>query len=260
MGAILDQVQLGAATLYLGDARRVVPELPKAALVVSDPPYRLTSGGAVRPSAGSKAMTGGWMAGYDNRGAVVACDIGWQEIAAVCRDGLAATGDCYLMANDKNLFEAHRAALASGFRFHNLLVWHKVCATANRWFMKDCEFTLYLYRGPARTILTPGAKQMSRVPQHDETSHPTEKPVLEMERYIRASAKPGELVLDPFMGSGTTGVAAVRAGRRFIGVEIDRRWFDIACARLERALTTPRTRKLFDDPYTAQGDLLPADG
>lgn len=258
MSAALDVARIGDATLYLGDARQIVHELPKAALVVSDAPYRLTSGGRGQPSAEHKPMMGGWMAGYDNRGAVTVCDIDWDDIAGVCRDGLLPTGDCYLMANDKNLFEAHRAALAAGFRFHNLLVWHKVCATANRWFMKDCEFTLYLYRGPARTILTPGEKQLSRVPQRDETSHPTEKPVLEMERYIRASARPGELVLDPFMGSGTTGVAAIRAGRRFVGIEIDRRWFDVACERIGRETATPRTKALFDDPYTAQGDLLPA--
>ncbi|MBA5779479.1 site-specific DNA-methyltransferase [Stappia sp. F7233] len=246
MAGYLEKREIGPATLYLGDAREIVPALPKAHLFVSDAPYRLTSGGAAKTSSRHKPMTVGWMADYSNNGAIVHCDIDWDEVAALAFEALVDDADCYLMANDKNVFPAHAAGVRAGFRLHNLLVWGKGTATANRWFMKDCEFTLYLFKGRAKTILTPGAKQLSQIPQRDETGHPTEKPVLEMERYIRASAKPGETVLDPFMGSGSTGVAAVRAGRRFVGVEIERRWFDAACRRIEAAAATPRPRGMFD--------------
>lgn len=63
--------------------------------------------------------------------------------------------------------------------------------------------------------------------------HPTEKPIRLMARFIQWHTLPGDLVLDPFMGSGTTGVAAVRAGRRFMGIELDPHWFALAQKRIE---------------------------
>lgn len=69
--------------------------------------------------------------------------------------------------------------------------------------------------------------------------HPTEKPVPLMLDLMRDFTQPGDLILDPFMGSGTTGVAAVKAGRRFIGIEINERYFDLACRRIEDALKRP---------------------
>ena len=66
-------------------------------------------------------------------------------------------------------------------------------------------------------------------------NHPTEKPVSLAAHFIRLHTKPGDLILDPFMGSGTTGVAAVQLGRRFIGIEIDEGYFKIAKSRIEKA-------------------------
>ena len=65
--------------------------------------------------------------------------------------------------------------------------------------------------------------------------HPTGKPVDLMDWLVRTYTSEGQIVLDPFMGSGTTGVAALKAKRRFIGVEKDVRWFDVACRRMEEA-------------------------
>lgn len=66
--------------------------------------------------------------------------------------------------------------------------------------------------------------------------HPTQKPDRLLAEWVRLFSNKGETVLDPFMGSGTTGVAAVRLGRKFVGCEIDPKYFDIACARIEDAL------------------------
>ena len=66
-------------------------------------------------------------------------------------------------------------------------------------------------------------------------NHPTEKPVSLAAHFIRLHTKPGDLILDPFMGSGTTGVAAVQLGRRFIGIEIDPGYFEIATKRIKQA-------------------------
>lgn len=70
--------------------------------------------------------------------------------------------------------------------------------------------------------------------------HPTEKPLGLMMELIRDFTQPGDLVVDPFMGSGTTGVACLRLGRRFIGIEQDRKWFELAGERLKHELAQPQ--------------------
>lgn len=221
--------EIGTATLYLADCRDIAADLEKARLVVTDPPYRLTSGGK-----NGGGMNGGWMSDYNNNGAVVECNIGWPEIMQVCFLASAADSDAYVMANDKNLIPAGQAANAAGFDIHNVLVWDKVTATANRWYMKNCEFALYLWKGRASKINNASSKQLIRLPQIDESNHPTEKPVELMAHYIENSSSPGDLVTDPFMGSGTTGVACAKLGRRFIGVEIDPGHFEAACERISK--------------------------
>lgn len=226
--------QIGAATLYLGDCRELVLDQP-ARRVVTDPPYKLTSGGK---SKGAGVMAGGWMADYSNDGSPVVCDIEWLEITSVIARALPK-GDAYVFANDKNVQAMLNAASSSGLRFHNLLVWDKITATANRWYMKNLEFVGYFYSGIAHRINDASSKQLIRAPQVDETLHPTEKPVGLCQVYIENSTKRGELVFDPFVGSGTTAVAAIRSGRTFVGVEVSPQWFDVACQRIEAALRSP---------------------
>jgi len=86
-----------------------------------------------------------------------------------------------------------------------------------------------------------------------ERHHPNEKPVAMCAHFIDLHSSPGQIVLDPFMGSGTTGVAAARLGRRFIGIEIDPDYFDIACARIEAA---QRQGDMFVDEAPARAEQL----
>lgn len=228
---------IGDATLYLGDAIEVLRGLPPADIVVSDVPYALTTGGV---SKSSKTMSGIFAAhNYANDGQLVMATVPPADMMAAIHAALKDDADCYIMSNDKNVHPLTAAALGAGFGFHNLLVWDKVTPTANRWYMKNLEFVLYLWKGRARTINDPSAKQIIVCPQRDVTAHPTEKPVALMEHYIVNSSQPGDAVLDPFMGSGTTGVAALRAGRKFTGIEIEERWFDVACERIEAARHRP---------------------
>jgi DNA modification methylase len=75
--------------------------------------------------------------------------------------------------------------------------------------------------------------------------HPTEKPVSIMSALVKVQSARGDVVLDPFMGSGSTGVAAVKLGRKFIGIEANPQFFDTACRRIEEAA---KTADLFDEP------------
>jgi DNA modification methylase len=81
-------------------------------------------------------------------------------------------------------------------------------------------------------IIRPGYKGIAKVIPSAE-QHPTEKPVNLAAHFIQLHTLPGEVVLDPFMGSGTTGIAALKLGRQFIGVEIDPQWFEMAQTRIE---------------------------
>lgn len=233
---------IGPHTVYLGDMREVVPHVGKVNCIVTDPPYRLTSGG---PS----GMLGGVLdpKNYKNDGAIVKCDIEWWEIMPVLVKALD-DGDAYIMANNRNLEEMLIHASYAGFEFHNVLIWDKISATANRWYMKNCEFTGYFYRGKAKMINDCSAKQIIRCPQKDEAGkfyetaedkragHPTEKPVALMQHYIENSTQPGDVVLDPFAGAGSTGVACVKSGRKFVGIELEEKHFAATCRRIESAM------------------------
>lgn len=226
--------QIGNATLYLGDCLKILSTVEKAHLIVSDPPYRLTTGGL---SLSSKTMSGIFAAhNYANDGQLVIAAVDWRDMAGPLHAALVDNADAYIMANDKNVGPALQAFTSAGFGLHNILTWDKITPTANRWYMKNIEFTLYFWKGQARTINNPGSKQGVSGRQIDESGHPTEKPVWLMQHYIENSSQVGEIVLDPFMGSGSTGVAALKSGRRFIGIELEKKYFDMACRRIECAM------------------------
>lgn len=223
-------------TLYLGDCRDIIPTIPKVDLVATDAPYLLTSGGDIQAR---RDTFGGWLGSYGNSGEVVECKITWPEIMRLGFDALGADGDAYFMANDKNVNLAWNAALEAGFSVHNLLVWDKTTAVMNRWYMKNLEFVLYCWKGRAKMIRDPSSKQLATVPNARDDGHPTVKPVELMAHYIRNSSDFGQTVLDPFMGIGSTGSAAVSLRRRFIGIEIEQKYFDLACRRISDALARP---------------------
>jgi DNA modification methylase len=89
-------------------------------------------------------------------------------------------------------------------------------------------------RGGKRGIYTHNTNSPDR-----KSGHPTEKPLPLMKELIGDFTKPNDLIIDPFMGSGTTGVACASMGRRFFGIEIEEKYFDIACKRIEEAYRQP---------------------
>jgi DNA modification methylase len=221
-------VQIGGVTLIHGDMREVLPHLDeRAALVLTDPPYRLDSGGCTSKLRGIFASDR-----YSNNGQLFDI-VDWPDLAHLIWAAARDDADAIVMANDRNLCRAQAALETAGFRFHRLLVWDKRTVTPNRWFMSGLEFGLYMWRGRARPINDASAHQMMRVAQVDVTAHPTEKPVALFRRWIELTTAPGDLVLDPFFGSGCAAVAALQSGRRFVGVEKDRRWFEATVARVQ---------------------------
>lgn len=263
-----EPVIIGNAKMYLGDSKKIIPALVAAGMqarcVLMDAPYPLESGGQTEGGLHERLGTDD----YNNSGSLVDCLITWPEIMQLAFMALGDQGHCYTMANAKNVGPNYVAAMQAGFRQHNLCYWDKVTMTPNRWYMKNAEFTGFFFKGRAYSINDCTAKQGMTVQQTDESAryapeqtdkktgrkvtraHPTEKPVVLMKHYIEMSTQPGELVVDPFAGSGTTGVAAIRAKRDFIGVEIDEKFFNMACDRLAAAAHIKDYKSRSKNPQT----------
>ncbi len=126
-----------------------------------------------------------------------------------------------------------------GFKFQNLLVWKKNNATPSQYYMQCCEFILLLKKGYSKPINNIGTMNCFEIPNIiGNKLHPTEKPVELMKILVENSTNKGDVVLDAFMGSGSTGIACKMLERDFIGIEIDKTFFDIAKERIERDYDT----------------------
>lgn len=218
---------IGGATLYLGDCREVLPTLGKVDAVVTDPPYGI--GFARQPTKWQRRAG--------------ATPVNWDNSPSEIVPFLTALSDCVVVWGG-NYYEMPPS--------RGWLSWFKPDAPPS---MASLEL--------AWTSRNQNARQISHsisATNAERVGHPTQKPLAVMEWTIRM-ANAGETILDPFMGSGTTGVAAMRLGRKFIGIEIEPRYFDIACRRIEEA---QRQADLFVKPveedraYPAhQLDMLP---
>ena len=198
-------------------------------LVVTDPPYRVISGGRPKikgqPS-GILKKNDGKIFKYNN----IKPEEWIPEVYRVLKDN----SQCYIMVNTINMENYLRICREVGFGLHNILTWEKSNCTPSRWYMKNAEFILFLRKGKAKTINNVGSKMCHSFKNIvGNKKHPTEKPVELMELYVENSSNEGDIIFDPFMGSGSTGVAALKNNRKFVGIEIDREYYNVAEKRLE---------------------------
>ena len=232
--------QIGRATLYLSDCLEIMPMLPDVDHIITDPPYEQvlhTAMGALRAlrndgkEYASNRMDGLIFDGIDHIRA---------EVARLCVE--KCSGWIILFTLAEGVREWRDQLQAVGAKYDTCLAWVKPDATprfngqgAARGF--ECAVTAWAGSGHKRW--NGGGKRgvYSHCVNNSERDgqHPTEKPRRLMAELIRDFTNVDQTVLDPFMGSGTTGVAAVQMGRKFIGVEKEELYFDIACRRIEAA-------------------------
>lgn len=200
-------VTIGNATLYRGDCMEVLPTLPKVDAVITDPPYGL--GELWQGGGGSKRTS--WK---------------FDPNEAKAWDGEAVSGVL-------SLPEWAREVIIWGGNYYSLppsrcwLLWDK--KQNDQWTTGQAEMAWTNLSRPVRVFRFAQCEQASE----GEKFHPTQKPIALMAWCLKWIA--GSSVLDPFMGSGTTGVVCAMFGRQFIGIEREPKYFDIACRRIEEA-------------------------
>ena len=215
--------------LYNDDCLNVLKDIEDNTidLVVTDPPYEVITGGR---NGGVKGKPSGILT--ENKQlmkSIPKADLWLSECFRVMKDGT----HIYIMTNTLNLTNYLNIINDVGFKLHNLLVWNKNNTTPNRWYMKNCEYVIFARKGFAKSINNPSSQTVHNFDNIiGNKKHPTEKPVDLMKLYVGNSSQVGDTVLDPFMGVGSTGVACKELGRNFIGVELDKQYFDIAKERV----------------------------
>lgn len=220
--------------LYNGNAIDILKAVNAESidLCVTDPPYRTISGG--KNDFKDRGRPSGILSKNDGK-IFEHNDIDHKEWMRLVYKVLKPNADFYCMTNLLNLFTFKEIAESVGFKLHNLLVWEKNTLTPNRWYMKNAEFTLYFYKGHAKPINEQGSAMIHKFKNIvGNKTHPTEKPVELMELYVKNSSRVGDLVLDPFMGSGATGIACQKLGREFFGCELDENYYNTAVERIKK--------------------------
>jgi len=211
--------QIGDAVLLLGDCLDILPHLGPVDAVVTDPPY------------GVKRDKG--FEGFGGFGTPIARrryeDDDW--------DAERPSADCFAAM----LKVARHSIIFGGNFFTDILpvgghwiVWDKLNTMPT---FGDCE--LAWTNLPRKSVKKVTIEYNGLLGNEKGRCHPTQKPIAVMSWCIQSLPKGSDCILDPFMGSGTTGVACAKLGRRFIGIEIEERYFDIACRRIEDAYKQP---------------------
>ena len=225
----------GDCVLHLADCRDLLPDLPRTAAVITDPPY------GMKWDTNSTRFTGGHRSSIARRG------IGRADWGVVVGDNEPFDPTPWLTFQDVILWGANH--YAQRLPVGTTLVWLKRKDPAFASFLSDAEIAWKkgghgVYCRRDTTMYAIGRRRV----------HPTQKPLAIMAWCIERLRNP-PLIIDPYLGSGTTGIAATNAGCKFIGVEIDPKYFDIACRRIEQVMADQTKRETWTDmwsrPYVA---------
>jgi len=237
--------RIGPATLILGDVLTALDGLPPVDAVITDPPY--SSGGThtaqraddprrkyLQRDSGNRALPTFHGDMRDQRAFTAWGGIWTSKALDVAREGAPIVA----FTDWRQLGATTDYVQVGGWVWRGVAVWTKPAARTQRGrFASAAEYIVWGSKGamPADRGVPP-LKGVFRHPSPCRRVHVTQKPEGLMADLVEICV-PGGVVLDPFMGSGTTGVAALRSGRGFVGVEKSAEFFEIACARLREALT-----------------------
>jgi len=206
--------------IICADCREVLPTLDKVDAVVTDPPYGVNLGADGPTAIGKTAY-----ASFDDTA---------ENVTAVC---VPVIQQCVELFGRAVLTPGCRNCFAYPWPTEIGAIYNPAGAGFSRWGFTTSQPILYYGKDPHTTSKKPQSVLSTEL--SEKNGHPCPKPIKLMKWLVDRASVPGETILDPFMGSGTTGVAAVTIGRKFIGIEIEPQYFDIALRRIEHALKQP---------------------
>ena len=209
-------------------------------LIATDVPYRITSRGNAGSSGGmmQKDLSMKGKIFEDN-------DIKIEEYLPEFYRILKEKSHCYIMCNHINLTHFLKVIDESNFHFIKCLVWVKDNKIMGSFYMNQFEYIIMLRKGGAKIVNNCGISDVLMFAnkkdkdKNGQNLHDSQKPVGLFQTLISQSSKKSETILDPFMGSGTTAIAAIREKRNFIGFELNKEYYDKACKRIELELSQP---------------------
>lgn len=230
---------IGDCVLYNADCRDVFSLLGRVDHILTDPPYDI--------EAHQPARRARWGGLHQNMPLDFAClddetrDAMCSAASDICRGWLIAFCQTEQVAGWRDAIEAAR------LKYKTPMIWVKPDSTPKLNGQGPAigyESMVTAWCGAGYAKWNGGGKRgvfvhLTNPPDRVPGRHMTEKPVALMKELVGLFSNQGDTVLDPFMGSGTTGVACVKLGRRFIGVELEAKYFDIACRRIEEAYRQP---------------------
>lgn len=235
--------------LYQGDSLSLLPQLAPESFdfIFADPPYFLSNGGMTCKSGKMVSVDKGKWDRSAGIQANHAFNRAWLE---QCQRSLKPNGTLMISGTHHTIYSIGFALQELGFKILNDITWFKPNAPPNlccRYFTHSTETILWAARGDrsrhtfnyAEMKEENGGKQMRSMwtftaPRKEEKlhgKHPTQKPLALLDRIIRAATQEGDRVLDPFNGSGTTGIAAAMNGRRYAGIELNEEYLELSINR-----------------------------
>jgi len=255
------------ARLILGDCREVLPTLEPVDFIFTDPPYGHNNNNGDLIHRWEAALGRPPSDGDTSVGRPIANDgpeandlfrFVLPHFARLLRSGGCSCCCCCGGGGGPDPQFARWSLWLDGhLNFKQMVVWDKGPMGMGWHYRRSYETVLVGEKPGAackwfdttdriENVIRPGAYGIGKIiPQADD--HPTPKPPALAAHFIKLHSQPGDVVLDPFMGGGSTGVAAIKSGRRFVGIELDPEHFGLSCRRIEEAWKQPR---LFEEPRT----------
>lgn len=236
--------------LLHGDTFELLPQFKfKFDMIFADPPYFLSSGGISIHSGKVVCVDKGNWDKSMSQDDINSFNLKWLSL---CREKLKDNGTIWISGTYHNIFSVANCLTQLGYKILNVITWEKTCPPPNiscRYFTYSTEFIIWARKSAKIAHCfnyklmkeLNGNKQMTdvwKLPaigkwEKSCGKHPTQKPIGVLARLIQASTEPGAWILDPFCGSGTTGIAANLLGRRFLGIEMEDEFLALSKARRE---------------------------
>jgi len=214
--------QIGECTLFQADAFLLMPTLGEVACIITDPPYNSKTHKGARSAKSLRAS----LIAFDS--------LTGEQFVEFCVNAIVQARRWVVMS----CAWQHAALLeAAGVPLVRLGIWHKPNGAPQ--FTGDRPGTgweaIAILHREGRKRWNGGGHHAVWVCNVEHGAHPTQKPLKLVTDWVAKFTEPGETILDPFMGSGTTGVACLKLGRKFVGIEKRPDYFELACRRIEEA-------------------------